>query len=169
MFVRCLTLCLLLAGAAMQTASADPVEDFYRGKTITMLISSSPGGGYDTLSRTIARFLGRHIPGNPSVITRNMPGAGGIVATRNIAKVAARDGLTIAGVQNNTPFEPLFGTKEADYDPTKLTWLGTPSVETGLLIVWHGSPIMTLDDARKMEITAGASGANSAPSFYARL
>src|SRR5262249_40319538 len=137
--------------------------------TITMLISSSPGGGYDTLSRTIARYLGKHIPGNPTVITRNMPGAGGILATRNIAKLAPHDGLTIAGVQNNTPFEPLFGTPEADYDSTKLTWLGTPSVETGLLIVWGASPIKTLDDAKTMTLSAGASGANSAPSFYARL
>ncbi len=167
--VRGVLLCLLVASAPATAARADSVEDFYRGKTVTMLISSSPGGGYDTLSRSIARFLGKHIPGNPSVITRNMPGAGGIVATRNIAKVAQHDGLTIAGVQNNTPFEPLFGTKEADYDATKLTWLGTPSVETGLLIAWHTSPIKTLDDARRMQMTAGASGANSAPSFYARL
>ena len=168
MIVRCLSLCLLLTGA-IPAAHAESAADFYRGKTVTMLISSSPGGGYDTLSRTIARFMGRHIPGNPNVLTRNMPGAGGIVATRHIAKVAARDGLTFAGVQNNTPFEPLFGTKEADYDATTLTWLGTPSVETGLLIVWHTSPIQTLDDAKTMQMTAGASGVNSAPSFYARL
>ena len=157
---------LLLGGASVKAQS---VEDFYRGKTVSMVVSSSPGGGYDALSRTLARHLGKHIPGNPTVVVRNMPGAGGIVATSFINKVAPRDGLTIAGVQNNTPFEPLFGTKEADYDPTKMTWLGTPSVETGLLIVWHASPIMTLADALKMEMTAGASGANSTPSFYARL
>ncbi len=155
--------------ATMPGAQAEPVEDFYRGKTIAFIVSSSPGGGYDTLSRAIARNLGKHIPGNPSIVIRNMPGAGGIVATSYIAKVAPRDGLTIAGVQNNTPFEPLFGTKEADFDATKLIWLGTPSVETGTLIAWHTSPIKTLDDAKKMEMTAGASGANSTPSFYARL
>ncbi len=169
MLIRCVALCLLLAGAAMRTAAADTVADFYRGKSISLVCSSSAGGGYDTLTRAVARFLGRHIPGNPSVIVRNMPGAGGIVATLNIANVAPRDGLTIANVQNNTPFEPLFGTKQADYNATKLTWLGTPSVETGLLIVWHTSKIKTLDDARKMVLTAGASGANSTPSFYARL
>ena len=157
----------LLSGAT--SARAQSVEDFYRGKTISLVVSSSPGGGYDALSRVVARHLGKHMPGNPAIVVRNMPGAGGIVATSFINKVAPRDGLTIAGVQNNTPFEPLFGTKEADYDPTKMTWLGTPSVETGLLIVWHSSPIMTLADAQKMEMTAGASGANSTPSFYARL
>jgi tripartite-type tricarboxylate transporter receptor subunit TctC len=160
---------LAIAVSTCLGARADPVEDFYKGKTISMLVSSSPGGGYDTLSRAIARYLGKHIPGNPSVVIRNMPGAGGIVATSFIAKVAPHDGLTIAGVQNNTPYEPLFGTKEADYDPTKLTWLGTPSIETGLLIAWHASPIKTLEDAKTKEMTAGASGANSTPSFYARL
>jgi len=169
MFIRRIATCLVITLAALQTAVADPVEDFYRGKTISMVCSSSAGGGYDTLSRAVARFLGKHLPGNPAVIVRNMPGAGGIVATNFIANLAPRDGLTMANVQNNTPFEPLFGTKEATYDPTKLTWLGTPSVETGLLIVWHTSPIRTLDDARKHVMTAGSSGANSAPSFYVRL
>jgi tripartite-type tricarboxylate transporter receptor subunit TctC len=158
---------IVIAGSS--SASAQSVAEFYKGKTVSMIVSSSPGGGYDALSRTVARYLPKHIPGNPSVIVRNMPGAGGIVATNHIAKVAPRDGLTFAGVQNNTPFEPLFGTKEADYDPTKLNWLGTPSIETGLLIVWHTSKIQTLADAQKMEMTAGASGANSTPSFYARL
>ncbi len=150
-------------------ARAQSVAEFYRGKTVSMIVSSSPGGGYDTLSRSVARFLGKHIPGNPQVVVRNMPGAGGIVATNHIAKAAPRDGLVFAGVQNNTPFEPLFGTKEADYDPTKLNWLGTPSIETGLLIIWHTAKIQTLADAQKMPMTAGASGANSTPSFYARL
>jgi tripartite-type tricarboxylate transporter receptor subunit TctC len=158
---------LTLADAA--PARAQSIADFYRGKTVNMIVSSSPGGGYDTMSRAVARFLGRHIPGNPQVVVRNMPGAGGIVATNHIHKAAPRDGLTIAGVQNNTPFEPLLGTKEADYDPTKLSWLGTPSIETGTLIVWHASPIQTFEDARKMEMTAGASGVNSTPSFFARL
>jgi tripartite-type tricarboxylate transporter receptor subunit TctC len=162
-------LALGLTLAFQAGAKAQSLEDFYRGKTISLVVSSSAGGGYDTLSRAVARHLGKHIPGNPAVVVRNMPGAGGIVATSFIAKVAPRDGLTIAGVQNNTPFEPLFGTKEADYDPTKLTWLGTPSVETGLLIIWHTSPVKTLEDAKHIQITAGASGANSTPSFYSRL
>jgi tripartite-type tricarboxylate transporter receptor subunit TctC len=169
MFVRCLSLCLFLIAGAMQTAHAQSVADFYRGQSVSMVVSSSAGGGYDTLSRAVAKYLGRHIPGNPSVIVRNMPGAGGILAMNYLANVAPRDGLTVGQVQNNTPFEPLFGTKEATYDATKMTWLGTPSVETALLIVWHTSPVMTIADAKRMPMTAGASGANSTPSFYARL
>lgn len=169
MFVRCLSVCLLLIIGAVQTTHAQPAAGYYRGQSISMVVSSSAGGGYDTLSRAVAKFLGRHIPGNPSVIVRNMPGAGGILAMNYLANVAPRDGLTIGQVQNNTPFEPMFGTKEASYDATKMIWLGTPSVETALLIVWHTSPVITIEDARRVPMTAGASGANSTPSFYARL
>ena len=150
-------------------ASADPVADFYKGKTMSLVISSGAGGGYDTLSRTISRHIGKHIPGTPNMVPRNMPGAGGIVATKHLFSVAARDGTVMGGVQNNAPLEPLFGTKEADYDSTKLNWIGTPSLETGLLIVWHTSKFKTIDDVRKSEMTAGASGVNSAPAFYSRL
>jgi tripartite-type tricarboxylate transporter receptor subunit TctC len=169
MFVRSITLALLLAAAAMTQARAQSPADFYRGQTISLVVSSSAGGGYDTLSRAVARYLGKHIPGNPTVIVRNMPGAGGLLTMNYLAHVAPSDGLTIGQVQNNTPFEPLFGTKQANYDATKLTWLGTPSVETGMLIVWHTSPVMTIEDAKRIPMTAGASGANSTPSFYARL
>jgi tripartite-type tricarboxylate transporter receptor subunit TctC len=150
-------------------ASADPVADFYKGKSISFIISSGAGGGYDALSRTIGRHIGKHIPGNPNIVPRNMPGAGGIVATKHLFSLAARDGTVMGGVQNNAPLEPLFGTKEADYDSTKLNWIGTPSLETGLLIVWHTSKFKTIDDVRKSEMTAGASGVNSAPAFYSRL
>ena len=150
-------------------ASADPVADFYKGKTMSLVISSGAGGGYDTLSRTISRHIGKHIPGTPNMVPRTMPGAGGIVATKHLFSVAARDGAVMGGVQNNAPLEPLFGTKEADYDSTKLNWIGTPSLETGLLIVWHTSKFKTIDDVRKSEMTAGASGVNSAPAFYSRL
>jgi len=169
MFIHRLSFFVLLTAAAVHTARAQSVADFYRGRSISMVVSSSAGGGYDTLSRAVAQYLGQHIPGSPSVIVRDMPGAGGILAMNYLAQVAPRDGLTIGQVQNNTPFEPLFGTKEADYDATKMTWLGTPSVETALLIVWHTSPIMTIEDAKRIPLTAGASGANSTPSFYARL
>ena len=164
--VSAVALALMTMGGA---ASADPVADFYKGKSISFIISSGAGGGYDALSRTIGRHIGKHIPGNPNIVPRNMPGAGGIVATKHLFSLAARDGTVMGGVQNNAPLEPLFGTKEADYDSTKLNWIGTPSLETGLLIVWHTSKFKTIDDVRKSEMTAGASGVNSAPAFYSRL
>lgn len=159
-----LGLVCLTSGASAQSAS-----DFYKGKTINMIISSSAGGGYDLLSRTIARHLPKQIPGLSTVAPRNMPGAGGIIATKHLYSIASKDGLSIGGVQNNTPFEPLLGTKEADYDAQKFNWLGSPSFETALVIAWHTAPVNTIDDLRKTEITVASSGANSTPSFFTRL
>lgn len=164
-----IALALVAAGMLALPAQADPVAIFYQGKNLSMIISSSSGGGYDALSRSIARHMGRFIPGQPNIIPRNLPGAGGIVANKHLAATAARDGTVLGGLQNNAPLEPLFGTKEADYDPTRMNWLGTPSIETGLLFVWHTSPFKTLEDVKKHEMTAGANGVNSAPAFYSRI
>ena len=98
-----------------------------------------------------------------------MPGAGGIIATNYLYNVAPKDGTAIGGLQNNMPFEPLFGTKDANFDPTKFNWLGTPSRETAILTVWHTAPVNTWEEARTTELTMGSSGANSTPSFYGRI
>ena len=150
-------------------AHADPLEDFYKGRTVSLVVSSSTGGGYDTLARMLARYIPKHLPGAPTVAVRNMPGAGGIVATNHLYSVAPKDGSTIGAVQNNTPFEPLFGTKQAQYDATKFNWLGSPSVETSIVTVWHASPAKTWKEAQTKELRMGSSGGNSTPSFYARL
>ena len=162
---------LLAAGAVLAAApsQAQSVAEFYKGKTVTLIVSSAPGGGYDALARTIAPHLSRHIPGNPTVVVRNMAGAGGIVAVNHLFNVAAKDGTVIGAVQNNTPFEPLFGTKEAVYEPLKFNWLGTPSIETAMLTVWHKTPVNSWKDVLTREITVGSSGVNSTPSFYGRL
>ena len=118
---------------------------------------------------TIAKYLGRHIPGNPRLIVSNMPGAGGIVAMNYFYRNAPKDGTFVAGMQNNTPFEPLLGTREAQYDATKFNWLGSPSTEVGLIAVWKTAPANSVADLKRREISVGSSGANSTPSFYARL
>jgi tripartite-type tricarboxylate transporter receptor subunit TctC len=128
-----LALCALIATCAPQ-AKADAVADFYKGRTVTVVVSSSAAGGYDTLARAVARHMGRHMPGNPVFIVRNMPGAGGMTATNFLYNNADKDGSVIGVVQNNTPFEPLFGTKEARYDPVKFNWLGSPSSETAMVL-----------------------------------
>jgi tripartite-type tricarboxylate transporter receptor subunit TctC len=163
----------LAAGVAAwfcaSAACAQPAADFYKGKTVTLVVSSSAGGGYDVMGREIAKYLGRHIPGNPRIVVSNMPGAGGIVAMNYFYRNAPKDGTFIGGMQNNTPFEPLLGTKEAQYDATKFNWLGSPSAEVGLIAVWRNVPVNSIADLKKREITVGSSGANSTPSFYARL
>jgi len=168
--VHALIACLTLAAAApLAPARADPVADFYRSRTVTLIVSTSAAGGYDTLARTVARHLGRHVPGNPTFIVRNMPGAGGLTAVNFLYFGAPRDGSVVAVVSNNPPFEPLFGTAEARFDARRFNWLGTPSAETAFVLVWHTVPVTTLDDLRKRETVMGASGANSTPAFFARI
>jgi tripartite-type tricarboxylate transporter receptor subunit TctC len=151
------------------SAQADPGGDFYKGSTVTMVVSTSAGGGYDTLARAIARQIGKHISGKPAIVVRNMPGAGGIIAANYLYSAAPRDGSVIGLIQSDPPLEPLFGTKQARFDPLKFNWLGTPSVETAMVLVWHTVPVNLVDDLRRRVTEMGASGANSTPAFYARL
>jgi tripartite-type tricarboxylate transporter receptor subunit TctC len=159
----------LAVAAGASSACADPIADFYRGKTVTLVVSNPPGGGYDLLARTIAPVLAKHIPGTPNVIVQNMPGAAGILATNHLFNIAAKDGTVIGSVSNTVPFEPLLGTTEARFDPLAFNWLGSPTVETGLLGVWHTVPVNSVADARMREVTIASNGPRSTPSFYARL
>src|SRR5262245_40785486 len=167
-FASLFALCGLI-GTCVPHATADAVADFFRARTVTVVVSSSAAGGYDTLARVIARHIGRHLPGNPVFIVRNMPGAGGITATNFLYNNAERDGSIIGLVQNNTPCEPLFGTKEARYDAVKFNWLGSPSSETAMVLIWHTVPVSSVADLTTHEVTVGVSGANSTPAFFTRL
>ena len=158
-----------LAWFCLSPAAADTIADFYGGRTVTLIVSTSAAGGYDTLARAIARHIGKHIAGHPTVIVRNMPGAGGLTAANYLYAAAERDGSVIGLVQNNPPFEPLFGTAEARFDPRQFNWLGTPSGETAMVLVGKAVPVFSLDDLRTRETAMGASGANSTPAFFARL
>jgi tripartite-type tricarboxylate transporter receptor subunit TctC len=163
-----LPLLALLAFAA-PSAKAQPVADFYKGKTLAIIVSTSTGGGYDAMARAISRHIGRHLPGNPTSLVRNMPGAGGIAAMNHLYNAAEKDGTVIGLVQNGMPLEPLFGTKEARYDATKFHWLGTPSYEVAMVLLWHAVPVNSVADLRAKETNMGASGVNSTPAFYTRL
>ena len=150
-------------------AQADAVSDFFRAKSINLIVSSSVGGGHDILARAVSKHLPRHIPGNPQIVVRNVPGAGGLVAANQLYNVSPRDGLTIGQLQNTLPFEPLFGNKEALYDSTKFLWLGTQAYETAILTVWKTVSVSSVADTLVKELTVGTSGINSMPSFNTRL
>jgi tripartite-type tricarboxylate transporter receptor subunit TctC len=158
-----------LAVVATNFAQAQPVAEFYKGKTVSMIVGGSPGGGFDTLARAIGRHLGKHIPGDPAIVVKNMPGAGGTLALDHLYNVADKDGSVLALVNNTPPFVPLFSGKPARYDATKFSWLGTPSVESPLVLIWQSVPVNSIDDLRTRETTMGASGAASAQAFYTRL
>jgi tripartite-type tricarboxylate transporter receptor subunit TctC len=160
-------LAAVLAGAA--DARADAISDFYKGKDLTLVISSSPGGGYDLYARLIARSLGKHISGTPNVVAQNMPGAGGLTAANYLYNIALKDGSVIGALQNTVPFEPILGNKAAQFDPLKFNWLGSPNTEIGLLLLWHTAKANTIEDTRTIETVVGTSGTASTPAFYARV
>ena len=149
----------VLFGAALpQPVQAESVADFYKGKTITLYIGYSAGGGYDTYARTIGRVIGRHIPGNPKVIAKNKPGAGSLKLTNELYNSLPKDGTVIGTFGRGMVMEPLFGNKKARFDPSKFTWLGSANNEVSVCIAWHESPIQTLNDFLTMPMIVGGTG-----------
>jgi tripartite-type tricarboxylate transporter receptor subunit TctC len=158
----------LLAAAAMLTpAHAATPADFYKGRTVFVMIGYSPGGGYDLYARLLAQHLGKHIPGNPTVIPQNMPGAGSIKAANYLFSVAPKDGTTIGTFARNTGISPLLG--QASFDATKFTWLGSITKDTSLCISWSASPIKSWNDVMTKQATFGGEGADSDPDIFAKL
>jgi tripartite-type tricarboxylate transporter receptor subunit TctC len=127
-------------------AAADPISDFYKGKRLKYIQSSAPGGGYDATGRTVARHLPRHIPGKPSIIFQNMPGAGGIKAGNFLYNVAPQDGSVIGGVQRTVPQAQIMRHKGVKFDVSKFQWLGSVTNESGVLIAMANAPVKKLAD-----------------------
>jgi tripartite-type tricarboxylate transporter receptor subunit TctC len=142
-------------------ASAQSVEDFYKGRQINLIIGGGAGGGYDVYYRTLARHMGRHIPGNPTFIAKNQPAAGGLAAASAIYTTAEKDGGTIGAFANNVTMDPLFGAVGARYDPLKLNWIGSIGKLQNVCATWHESPIKTIQQAQEREVIVGAAGATS--------
>src|SRR5262245_13192694 len=160
---------LLLACASALPASAQSVADFYRGKTVNVLIGVSPGGEYDLQARLIARHIGKHIPGNPVVWPQNMTGAGGLNMANYLATIAARDGTSIGMLSNTLPSLQAVGGQGVRFDAVKFLWLGTiaPVVET--MAIWHRAEVKSVADARSREIVAGSTGKGSTTHVYPHM
>src|SRR5581483_1386592 len=140
-------------------ARADAVEDFYRGRTVSIIIGYSVGGGYDTYARLLSRFIGNHIPGKPNVVAQNMPGAGSIKAANYLFSVAPKDGTQFGTFGRAVPVAPLLNVAGASFDGTKLTWLGSISKDTSLCITSDRSQVKSWDDFLKKPSTLGGEGA----------
>jgi len=156
-----------LGRAVAQDAAT--IEEFYRNKQVSFIVSTDPGSGFDTSSRLIARYLPKYIPGSPTIVVRNMAGAGGVVAANYLYNLAPKDGLTIGMAQTNIAFNPLYGDKAAHFDAAQFNWLGSPSKETALFVVWHDSPYKSIADTKNKELRLASTGAGSTPAIYARL
>jgi tripartite-type tricarboxylate transporter receptor subunit TctC len=155
-------------GLMADSAVAQSVADFYKGKTVTILVGSDVGGGYDLTARTLAHHFGRHVPGHPNVIVQNKPGASSIVATNYVYGIAPKDGTVIAAVQRPIPFQTLFGDAGIRFDVRKMQWLGSTTNELGVVVAWHAAPQRTVDDLFKSEIVVGGSGPATDPELFPR-
>ena len=155
--------------AMSSQASADPVEDFYRGKRVSLIIGYGTGGGYDTYARLLARFIGEHIPGNPAIIAQNMPGAGSRSAANWLYNVAPKDGTVIATLSQTTPTDQALGQSGIQFDARKYNWMGNMVVVNNILFVSAKTGVKTLDDAKKNVLALGATGASSPSVLYPQV
>lgn len=160
----------LVAGLAVASmASAQPADDFFRDKTMSMVISTGVGGGYDLMGRLIARHLPKHIPGTPTMVPRNMGGAGHVRAANYISHQAPKDGTTIATIGNTIALHQVIDGKGVQYDAGKFNWIGTAQATNINLYVWTKAGVRTLDDAKTREVLLGATGAGGGNEIYPAL
>jgi tripartite-type tricarboxylate transporter receptor subunit TctC len=155
-------------------ARSDSTADFYRGKQVTIYVGSGAGGGYDLYARVVARHFGDHIPGKPTLIVKNMAGAGSLTATNFVANAAPKDGTAIGAPQNIIPFEGLLhilstNGKKAQFDATKLNWLGSASRDLYLVIDWYTSKVKKFSDLKTTQLVVGSSGPSTEHSTTANL
>ena len=148
----------LLALIVSSPVAAQTPAEFYRGKQISLYVGFSAGGTYDLYARAIARHIGKHIPGNPSVVPRNMEGAGSLRLANYIDQLAPRDGTAIATIGRATVAAPLFGVAAAQFDPRRLSWLGSANDEVSICAAWRDSGIRRFDDLKTKEYAFGATG-----------
>lgn len=148
-------------------AGADEVAAFYRNRTVAIVVGHEVGTGFDIYGRALARHVGRHIPGNPSIVVQNMAGASGVAAANWLYEVAPKDGTVMATFVQTVPFEPLFGNKSARFDPARMTWIGNMEESVGLCGVARASGIASFDDLLVREAVFGATGATGPLGKYA--
>src|SRR5260370_4100287 len=159
---------LLALALPVATAAANDDDDFYRGKTISLVTPIGPGGAYDTYARLVARYLGKELPGNPVVVPRNMPGSGGTVASNHVYNLAPQDGTTLTMIASSCAMDQLFENPQIRYDARKITAIGRLLDTTSVIFFWHTSPIKTVDDLRKRPSMVGISGVYEIPAARMR-
>ena len=165
-FARALLAASVLVPAAAQ---AQTVAEFYRGKTVNVYIGVGVGGEYDIQARLVARHIGKHIPGNPTVVPQNMTGAGGLRMINYLYNIAPKDGASIGMIANAFPAMQAVGIPGVQFDAARMQWLGSiaPAVET--MAVWHSTGVKSIEDARHREVVAGASARGAITFIYPQM
>ena len=162
----------LLAIALTAVLPSAPLNaaDYYAGKTIELIVGGGPGGGYDIYARTVARHLSRFIPGEPTIVVKNMPGAGSAKAAQYISNIAPKDGTSMAGIMPGAIMGPLLDDRTKPlFDPTKVKYVGTANSGTRVCVTMKNSKIKTFDDAQKIKAKFGGSAPNDSTFEYGYL
>ncbi len=155
MQVRSLALALAAPLLLAAPAAADSVADFYKGKTVSIMMGTSPGGSYDLYGRTIAEHISRHIPGNPTVIVEHMPGAGGVIVGNHIYNTAPQDGTKIL-LSHAIPLSEKLTPTGVRFESAKLQWLGAYDAIAQMLTVWHTAPVQSIEDLKTKDMVVGS-------------
>jgi tripartite-type tricarboxylate transporter receptor subunit TctC len=167
---RSLAAAATLAMLSASLASAQSPAEFYKGRNLEFYIGYSVGGGYDLYARTIARHIGKHIPGNPTIIPRNMEGAGSLRLANWLFRVAPKDGSVIGTIGRGTGFDPILGQKGAQFDGTKFTWLGSANNEVSVCVAWNAtSGITKFEDLLTKEMTVGGTAVSADTDQFPRI
>jgi tripartite-type tricarboxylate transporter receptor subunit TctC len=165
MRVLATAIAIVLAGWPGTAQAQRTVEDFYRGKTIDLIIGYSSGGTYDLYARLVARHLGQHIPGKPLIVPRNMPGAGSRTAATWVANIAPRDGTVLATADQSLSLQQAVGDKRIKFDTREFIYVGNPNIENNTTTTWHASGVKSIDDAKRREVTMGATGGSTSSQY----
>jgi len=159
----------VLAVAPVTTGWAQSPADFYKGKTVEIFVGYSAGGGYDVYARSIARYMGKHIPGNPSVVVKNMPGAGSLTLANHLYNAAPKDGTVFGIIARGAAFDPLFGNDAAKFDAAKFNWIGSANNEVSVCVSWKTSGIKTIEDLKQKELVVGGTGPSADTDQFPRI
>jgi tripartite-type tricarboxylate transporter receptor subunit TctC len=146
---------------------ADAVADFYAGRTVTLYVGYTAGGGYDLYARALSQFYGKHIPGAPQIIVKNMPGASSLKLANWMYAVAPKDGTAIATIARGAPVHDLLGGSGVRFDANKFNWIGSMNNEVSVCVTSFRSPVKTLADMQKTEVVVGGQGKSSDSEVFA--
>ncbi len=156
--IKCIWVACFLLAAPVAQIHAQPKGEFYRGKTVTIIVGQASPDQHDNEARALSRHMGKSIPGNPTIIVQNMPGAGGLKAALYLAGIVPRDGLVFGIVQRGVFMKPLLGEPGAIFDPTKFNFIGVRASETSLVVLWNGAKVKSVQQAMKEEVVLGSTG-----------
>jgi tripartite-type tricarboxylate transporter receptor subunit TctC len=155
--------------APMTATWAQTPAEFYKGKTVDLMVGYSAGGGYDVYARMIARYMGKHIPGNPTVVVKNLDGAGSLRLANALYNQLPKDGTVFGTVARGAAFDPLLGNKAAQFDASKFTWIGSANDEVSVCVAWHTSGVTKIEDTFNKELVVGGTGPSADTDQFPRI